>query len=129
MLDYIQDMGKHKKIRKFTLEEMNKNSAEIKQHQEQHPDKIAILVEPTEKTNLEIPEDFKKKFLVKKDMQASQFTWEVRKRLVLKPEEALFIFCNNTSISGSNNMNEIYEKHKDEDGFLRLTISAEHAFG
>ena len=53
----------------------------------------------------------------------------VRKRIKIAPEKALFIFVNGTMPATHASVDEIYEKHQDEDGFLYLTYCTENTFG
>ena len=53
----------------------------------------------------------------------------IRKRIKLKPEEALFVIVNNNLVSSSEQINSVYEKHKDEDGFLYVIYTSENTFG
>jgi GABA(A) receptor-associated protein len=48
-----------------------------------------------------------------------QFIFVIRKRLKLQPEQALFVYVNEKNIPPvSATLSEIYQQHKDEDGFL-----------
>ena len=71
----------------------------------------------------------KNKFLVPKDMSITQFMYIVRKRIKMKPEEALFVLVNGELINGNKLMGDIYENKKNEDGFLYMTYTSENTFG
>ena len=71
----------------------------------------------------------KNKFLVPKDMSITQFMYIVRKRIKMKPEEALFVLVNGGLINGNKLMGDIYENKKNEDGFLYMTYTSENTFG
>jgi GABA(A) receptor-associated protein len=77
----------------------------------------------------DIPALDRVKFLVPKDVSATQFTYIIRKRIELPPEKAIFIFVNNNLPTSSSYISELYETHKDEDGFLYMTYSGENTFG
>ena len=54
----------------------------------------------------------------------------------LDPSKALFIFCDNTLLSGSQMINEVYKNYKYKnnigarnDNFLYITIEEENTFG
>jgi len=47
----------------------------------------------------------------------------------LNPEQAIFLFVNDTLPPTAALMSQIYEKNKDEDGFLYVTYSGENTFG
>ncbi|EOD09965.1 hypothetical protein EMIHUDRAFT_216066 [Emiliania huxleyi CCMP1516] len=56
-----------------------------------HPDRIPVIVEkrPRDAT---LPLIDKKKFLVPADLTVGQFVYVIRKRIALKPEQAIFLF-------------------------------------
>ena len=58
-----------------------------------------------------------------------QFIYVIRKRLRLKPEEAIFLFVNGQFISSSAIIGQIYDNLKDADGFLYMQYSKENTFG
>ncbi|TUK08643.1 Gamma-aminobutyric acid receptor-associated protein-like 2 [Bagarius yarrelli] len=61
----------------------------------------------------------KRKYLVPSDITVAQFMWIIRKRIQLPSEKAIFLFVDKT----------LYEKEKDEDGFLYVAYSGENTFG
>lgn len=71
----------------------------------------------------------KKKFLVPSDLTCGQFLYVVRKRLKLPPEKAMYVFVDGKFISSSAMLNAVYERHKDEDGFLYVSYSDEVVYG
>lgn len=85
-----------------------------------------IVLKDKRSTMLDID---KNKFLVPKDMSITKFMYIVRKRIKVKPEEALFILVNGELINGNKLMGDIYENKKDEDGFLYMTYTSENTFG
>jgi GABA(A) receptor-associated protein len=107
-----------KEIRKTTCDNLRKK----------HPTRIPAIIEPA---GIDTPDIEKFKFLIPNDCQIGMFIYEVRKCIRhLKPQEALFIFVNNTLIPSGSLMSQIYNTYKDkEDGFLYLTYSLENTFG
>jgi len=62
--------------------------------------------------------------------------YEIRKHMPsLKPEDSIFLFVQDKKEKqdvlppSSALMTTIYDKHKDEDGFLYITYSGENTFG
>ena len=53
----------------------------------------------------------------------------IKKRLHMKPEEAIFFFINNKVFSGTFTIGQIYNSQKDPDGFLYIQYSKENVFG
>lgn len=102
-----------------------------------YDDRIPIIVE--KQVRSDIPEIDKKKFLVPGSLTLAQFTYVVRKRVKLAPEQALWIFVETESSKDSkkehllpptsHTLAEIYNQYKDVDGFLYLTYSGENTFG
>ncbi|GAB2231582.1 hypothetical protein Droror1_Dr00010591 [Drosera rotundifolia] len=108
----------------FSFEMRKAESARIK---EKFPERIPIIVERAERTD--IPDIDKKKYLVPADLTVGQFVYVVRKRVKLSADKAIFIFVKNTLPPTGALLSAIYEEHKDEDGFLYMTYSGENTFG
>lgn len=108
--------------KQFTLE---KRKLECKRILQRYPDRVPVIA--TSQSPLRSMIRFK--FLSPADLSLGQFVPNLRKQVDVKPEEALFIFVNNTSPPMSALMGQIYKSHKDEDGFLYITITSENAFG
>ena len=109
---------------KHTFEKRLQESSRIV---EKYPERVPVIVEkaPTARlTNID-----KNKYLVPCDLTVGQFIYIIRKRLLLKQQEALFIFINNTLPPASGMMSTVYEQHKDKDGFLYIVYSGENTFG
>lgn len=102
-----------------------KRCAESKRILDKYESRVPIIVESSSpKLVLD-----KAKYLVPDDLSVSQFLYVIRKRVKLHEQSAMFMFFGGISASGVTSMKEIYEKYKDEDGFLYSTISLENAFG
>ncbi|CAL9222556.1 unnamed protein product [Arabidopsis halleri] len=104
-----------------------KRQAEAARIREKYPDRIPVIVERAEKSD--VPDIDKKKYLVPADLTVGQFVYVVRKRIKLSPEKAIFIFVKNILPPTAAIMSAIYEEHKDEDGFLYMSYSGENTFG
>jgi len=104
-----------------------KRKAEAQRIRAKYPDRIPVICEKAEKSDIENID--KKKYLVPADLTVGQFVYVIRKRIKLAPERAIFIFVNNTLPPTAALMSQIYKEHKDEDGFLYVTYSGETTFG
>ena len=93
---------------------------------DKYPDKIPIIVETNDK---DLPPLLKNKYLVPKDLTFGQFIYVIRGKLNLPPEKALFLFVNNTIPSTSNLIETVYDKQKDKDNFLYISVNSENTFG
>jgi GABA(A) receptor-associated protein len=94
---------------------------------EQYPDRIPVIVEPAEKCS--IGRIDKNKYLVPRELSMGQFVYVIRKRIKLEPEKALFVFINQVLPPTSSCIYDIYNEHKDADGFLYVTYTGENTFG
>ena len=94
---------------------------------EKYPDKLPIIVSKCSNSNLNDID--KNKYLVSNDMILSQFIYTIRKRIKLESSEALFFFINNSIPKNSSPIGELYNLHKDKDGFLYITYNSENTFG
>lgn len=108
----------------YTFEERTRQAREIKQ---KYPTRLPVLCEINSKSNL--PPLDKNKYLVPNDLTVGQLAYIVRKRIQIKPENAVFLTTNSVYPSTSSTIGEIYNEYKDEDGFLKFTISNENVFG
>lgn len=77
----------------------------------------------------DVPDIDKKKYLVPQDLSIGQFMYVIRKRIKVSPEQAIFLFVENVLPPSPALLADVYEDHKDEDGFLYLTYSGEATFG
>ncbi|KAF3512714.1 hypothetical protein F2Q69_00004361 [Brassica cretica] len=89
---------------------LEKRQAEASRIRDKYPDRIPVIVERAEKSD--VPDIDKKKYRIK-----------------LSPEKAIFIFVKNILPPTAAIMSAIYDEHKDEDGFLYMSYSGENTFG
>ncbi|KAI9127794.1 hypothetical protein K1719_000787 [Acacia pycnantha] len=122
LVDFIMAQSFYKL--KYPLERRKDESAKIK---EKHPDRLPVIVDRADKSDL--TRINKNKYLVPADITVGQFVYIIRRRIKISSEKAIFVFVNSTLPSTASLMSAIYEKHKDEDGFLYLTYSGENTFG
>ncbi|KAK1424948.1 hypothetical protein QVD17_20289 [Tagetes erecta] len=121
-VDKIMAKGSFKQEHEFS-----KRHAEASRIREKYPDRIPVIVEKAEKSD--IPNIDKKKYLVPADLTVGQFVYVIRKRIKLSAEKAIFIFVENVLPPTGAIMSTIYEEKKDEDGFLYVSYSGENTFG
>ena len=111
---------------------LEKRHTEFKRIHDKYPERIPVIVEKlkSSKSNEELPDLEKKKFLVPRNITFGQFLYIIRSRIQLSPEQALFVFVNNSIIpTTSDTLEIIYSKYKDEDGFLYCGFSGESTLG
>merc|ERR1712096_491894 len=81
---------------KFVYKEehpFEKRRAEGEKIRRKYPDRVPVIVEKSPKAR--IGDLDKKKYLVPSDLTVGQFYFLIRKRISLRPEDALFFFVNN----------------------------------
>jgi GABA(A) receptor-associated protein len=109
---------------KFSFEQ---RVAESKRIREKFQGRIPIIVERA--SGSDIAEIDSSKFLVPGDLTVGQFVFVIRKRLILPPEKALFIFAGSSLPPTGALMKEVAEQFRDRDGFLYIVYSGESTFG
>lgn len=110
---------------KYNFECRLKESEKIK---EKYEDRYPIIVYKDKKCTL--PDITKSKFLAPGDLTMGQFIFIIRKRIELCEKETVFLFINeNVLATGSENVANIYNQYKDEDGFLYISYCNENVFG
>jgi len=92
-----------------------------------YPDRVPVVVEKAPRSDIQDID--KRKFLVPNDISVAQFMYIIRRRIQLPPEKAIFLFVGKVLPQTSLNMGQIYQEHKDEDGFLYIVYSGENTFG
>ncbi|KAN0040265.1 hypothetical protein ACTA71_012155 [Dictyostelium dimigraforme] len=91
-------------------------------------DRIPVIVEKAPRSDA--PDIDKKKYLVPADITVGKFVYEIRKHMTkVSAEKAIYLFVNNTIPPTAALISQIYERYKDEDGFLYITYSGENTFG
>lgn len=93
-----------------------------------YPERIPVICEKNAKCT-DLNNICKEKYLVYPDLTCGQFMYIIRRSLALPAEKAVFIMINGIIPSNTDIMYELYEKHKDSDGFLYITYTSENVFG
>jgi len=95
----------------------------------EHPNSVPVILESLGSNRISLS---KTKFILSKDLLVSTFIQQLAKDIILHlhSSETVFLFCqDNILIPTSLNINTIYQKYKDPDGFLYLSIMKENTFG
>ena len=102
--------------KKNPLEKRKKDCEKVVQ---KFQNKIPVIVTKHEKSLL--PTLDKEKFLVPNDISVANFHAIIRKKLVLQAEYGLNFFVRGNVMPKQDSlMQDIYNSHKDEDGFLYI---------
>ncbi|RDA89580.1 hypothetical protein CP533_3013 [Ophiocordyceps camponoti-saundersi (nom. inval.)] len=100
-----------------------KRKAEAERIRQKYADRIPVICEKVEKSDITTID--KKKYLVPSDLTVGQFVYVIRKRIKLSPEKAIFIFVEEVLPPTAALMSSIYEEHKDDDGYVHISIGLE----
>lgn len=94
---------------------------------EKHPNKIPVIIV--------LSPDIRKKntylkYLISNDLSSSYVMTLVRRNINMSSEKAIFLLSENgTLLVGTNEMINIYNSHKNEDGYLYISVYLENTFG
>ena len=113
--------------KQHTFEQRVKESKKIIN---KYPNRIPVIVEQNSNSQDQLPLIDKKKYLVPADLTVSQFIHVIRKRLKLRPDQAIYLFTETGTLPVYTRlMSENYKAYKNDDGFLYFSYSAESTFG
>lgn len=108
-----------------TFEKRCEESARIRK---KYPTRIPVIVEKDLREK-SLPQISRKKYLVPQDLSVGEFMFVIRKRIKLAPEKSIYLFINGSLQNTSANLCQVYEEHKDKDGFLYILYYGESTFG
>lgn len=103
-------------------------SEEVERVRAKYPNRIPVICESDPKggSNIHLRNV---KYLVPDSLTVGQFIYVLRNQLTLRSEEAIFLMINNTLPPTAASMSQIYEQHRDPDGFLYGVVCKESTFG
>jgi GABA(A) receptor-associated protein len=107
--------------RRLTLDQRRHEFARV-----QHYERVPLILE---RGSRETPAIDKEKFLVPRDLTVGQLTFVVRKRLKLDATRTIFLLVSNQLLTSTTTIASVYDRHRNEDGFLYVTYTFENAFG
>lgn len=108
-----------------SLEKRTQISTKIRR---EHPDRVPIILERAPGKNT--PPTSKTKYLAPQVITIGKFSHEIRRHIQLDSNEALYLFVGGSNLVPSNiTMNELYQRYRDEDGFLYIKYGCEATFG
>ena len=109
----------------FTKVMRKKESEDIK---DKNPNSIPVICEKAPKSK--IKEIDKTKFLIKKTLTLQQFISILKKKLDLTSNDAIFLLVKEKyALAENETFEKIYDKYKDEDGFLYIYYASEQVWG
>jgi GABA(A) receptor-associated protein len=95
---------------------------------EKYPDRVPIIIQPSANDRDSFPID-KSKYITPRDLSLVQLQQIIRKRIKFPAEKALFMFINNKIFPITSIIGQLYDEHKNKDGFLYVTYCQESTFG
>lgn len=115
-----------------------KRASEAHRIRAKYPARVPVIVEKAPRADL--PEIDKKKFLVPTNMLVGEFKYIIHKHInqsssqtlgtsQMSHEKTIYLFVSNTALKAGALMQEIYELHMAEDGFLYIEYAAENTLG
>lgn len=110
-----------------TKNDFTQRLSESKKIMEKYPQRVPIIVERCNQS--QINDIDKHKYLVPKDLNMNQFVYIIRKRIKLDKSQSIFLMVNNTVCPSNIPICNVYNDHKDEDGFLYVKYTGENTFG
>ena len=110
------------KLKKSFEERINESRLILKKY----PDKIPIIVNECSE---DLKDKIKRKMLLQSDMTVSNYLYSIRQKFKIKPEESFILFVNGKIPTSTTLLYELYNNHKDKDGFLYISIIKENVFG
>ena len=108
--------------KKFSFKDRLDQAERIKRR---YPNRVPIIVN----TGEGVPKLDKQKYLVPRDLKASEFMCVIRKRITISAKESIYMFFNKKMVVSSAIMGKVYEDNKSEDDFLYVHICIENTFG
>ena len=108
---------------------LRKNEAE--EIMKKNPNKIPIICEKD--TNCKLKDISKNKYLINKDLEVGPFANNIRGKLELPQEQALFLVAKKNgkyhALTSGETFAQLYKKYKAEDQFLHILYTSEVIWG
>ena len=114
-------------VKRFKAQPLERRLAEARRIRAKFPGRVPVICEAAPGCTL--PDIDKAKYLVPEELTVGQFMFVIRKRMVLPPTVAMFLFTNGRLAPTNGLMSQLYARHKSDDEFLYVVYDGEHTFG
>jgi GABA(A) receptor-associated protein len=120
-------LSDRKFIEQYSFFERSKESERI---MKRYTDRFPVICEKN-RHDIGCPDIDKHKYLVPHNITLGQFMYVIRKRIRLPASSALFLFVGDDAVllPVSLEMEDVYHRFKNKDGFLYILYSRENVFG
>jgi len=96
---------------------------------EKYPDKIPMIIERYAREK-NLPTLEQTKFLIPAEFTMCDLVRCIRRRMNLHPNQSFFFLVNDRAlVSNSATVSDVYEREKDDDGFLYVVYASQEMFG
>lgn len=114
----------------FLNKSLTERKSEVLRILKKYPEKVPVII--IKEKGCTIKEPTNTKFLIPKELTVAQFLYTLRTRILLAPDQALFLSFGSTKEMPANTdqMNHVYQLYHDtEDEMLYATYNTETTFG
>lgn len=98
-----------------------------------HPERVPIILEVAKRTRgggEDLPPLKNEKILVPAEYTVGKMMLQIRSQMALRPDTALFLFVGRGTLPATGALvGQVYDRYRDADNFLYVTIASESTFG
>jgi len=110
------------------INSLEKRKLEFDRIKKKYPDRVPVIVEKFTGDKY-LPFFLKNKYIVPENTTVGQLLYMVRNKLPIGANMALFFFIENMLPPTNIRIGELYDRHRDDDGFLYAVVTSEATFG
>ena len=116
------------KARYSLTERKDKAKSRIEKYKSKGLNCVPVVIENADGAT--IGEVLRCNYMADRELTMARLMWQIRKTIKLGEAESIYFMIANTHIPNSKDkIGVIYDKYKDEDGFLYISFAGENTFG